>query len=359
MNYLNNPQFDHAQTPRVGVLLTNLGTPDAPEPRSLRKYLKQFLSDPRVVELPRPLWWFILQVILLVRPKRSAAAYKKVWTEEGSPLLVHTRALASAINSSLSGQYGGKLTVEFAMRYGDPAISAKLQQLLEQGVTKLLVLPLYPQYGGPTTASTFDAVAANFTGRRSLPELRFVTHYHDFPAYIHALANKVRAHWQEHGRGGKLIFSYHGLPQSVFDKGDPYHCECYKTSRLVAEALDLNESEHITTFQSRFGAQEWLKPYTDEVLKALPAQGIKSVQILCPGFAVDCLETLEEIDQENREYFLAAGGEQYQYIPCLNSDAEHIEMMSSLITGHLAGWLHGDKNNAETAQLAIARGALR
>lgn len=358
MKYLNRQNFDHGHKPKIGVLISNLGTPDAPQTAELRRYLKQFLSDPRVVEVPRLLWWFILHgVILTLRPKRSAAAYRKVWTSEGSPLLIHTRAQAEALQESLSRQYGDELIVDFAMRYGEPAIDTRLQGLVDRGVTKLLVLPLYPQYSGPTTASTFDAVAADFKRRRWLPELRFVTHYHDYPPYIQALGNKIMAHWEQHGRAEKLIFSYHGVPQSYLDAGDPYHCECHKTTRLVAEMLGLEESQYATTFQSRFGRAQWLKPYTDHVLQALPGEGVKSVQILCPGFSSDCLETLEEIDEENREYFMTAGGERFEYIRCLNSDPEHIEALSQLIQEQLSGWTTGTEDGDRRKALATAMGA--
>jgi ferrochelatase len=361
MKYIGNQDFDHGRETRIGVLITNLGTPRAPRTAELRIYLKQFLSDPRIVEVPRLLWWFILNgAILNLRPRRSAAAYRKIWTSDGSPLLVHTRAQAEALQTFLSRQFGKKLIVDFAMRYGEPSIKAGVQGLLDHGVTKLLVLPLYPQYGAATTASTFDALAADFSRRRWLPELRFVTHYHDYPPYIHALVKHIRAYWEIHGRAGKIIFSYHGVPQDFLDRGDPYHCECHKTTRLVAEMLALEDSEYTTTFQSRFGRGEWLKPYTDEVLKALPDQGIKAVQILCPGFSADCLETLEEIDEENRAYFLAAGGGRYEYIPCLNSEPDHIAALGQLIGEQLSGWMvENDDENVQTKALAIARGASR
>jgi ferrochelatase len=340
MKYIGTDSFDHEQTPRVGILLTNLGTPSAPQKTALRAYLKEFLWDPRVVEVPRPLWWLILHgVILNIRPARSAAAYRSVWTERGSPLLFHTQDQAAALREHLSRQFGDQIMVEFAMRYGAPSIADTLQSMLRRGVRKLLVLPLYPQYSGATTGSTFDALAADFTRRRWLPELRFVSHYHDHPAYISAVANSIRQHRQEHGGADKLLFSYHGVPQSYLDEGDPYHCECLKTSRLIAQELGLNESEYQTTFQSRFGRQEWIKPYTDAILKGLPAEGVKHVQVISPGFAADCLETLEELAVENRDYFLAAGGERYQYIPCLNSTPGHIAALASIASEHLAGWL--------------------
>ncbi len=340
MKYIGTDNFNHEQVPHVGILLTNLGTPQAPKKGALRVYLKEFLSDPRVVEVPRLLWWFILHgVILNIRPARSAASYRSVWTERGSPLLFHTQDQADALRETMTQQFGDRVIVEFAMRYGTPSIPDVLQTMLQRGVRKLLVLPLYPQYSGATTGSTFDALAANFTQRRWLPELRFVSHYHDHPAYISAVAASVRAYREKHGSAEKLLFSYHGVPQSYLDEGDPYHCECLKTSRLVATELGLTETDYLTTFQSRFGRQEWLKPYTDMTLKGLPAQGIKAVQVICPGFAADCLETLEELAVENRDYFLAAGGERYEYIPCLNSSPQHVAALATIATEHLSGWL--------------------
>ncbi|MFN3235603.1 MAG: ferrochelatase [Pseudomonadales bacterium] len=342
--------FDHADQDKIGVLITNLGTPDAPNKSALRRYLKQFLSDPRVVEIPRLVWMLILHgIILNVRPARSAEAYASVWSDEGSPLLVHTKNQAEALQKRLAKI--DHVVVEMAMRYGQPSIPQALDKLLDGGVRKLLVLPLYPQYSGSTTASTFDALADDFTKRRWLPELRFVTHYHDHPQYIAAVANKIAAHWQEHGRADKLVFSFHGVPKSYLENGDPYHCECHKTARLVAEYLNLSEQEYIVVFQSRFGYAEWLQPYCDETMKTLPTEGVKSVQVVCPGFAADCLETIEEIDVENREYFLAAGGERFEYIPALNSDDAHIDMLQQLIEENMLGWqVAVDETRAERAK---------
>ena len=357
MKYTGSPNFDHSQAPRVGVLLTNLGTPDAPETKPLRKYLKQFLWDPRVVEIPRPAWWLILNgIILRLRPSRSAAAYRKVWTERGSPLMFHTQDQADAVRAVMQQRYGKRVIVDFAMRYGTPDIAATLQNMLQQGVRKLLVLPLYPQYSGATTGSTFDAVAADFTQRRWLPEIRFVAQYHDHPAYIEALTESIRRYREQHGTADKLIFSYHGEPRRYLDQGDPYHCQCHKTTRLVVEKLGLQESEYLTTFQSRFGKAQWLQPYTDETLKAFPGQGIKSVQVVCPGFSSDCLETIGEIDDENYTYFKQAGGEHFGYIPCLNSDPGHISALTTLIGEQMAGWLD-DLNDDSTKDRAIAMGA--
>ena len=344
MRYTNTKNFQHQQTDKIGVLLTNLGTPDAPTPKALRRYLAEFLSDPRVVEVPRLLWWLILHgVILRIRPRRSAKAYATVFTDQGSPLLFHTQRQCDAVRKQLQTQGHQQLEVAFAMRYGNPSIQSALNELFAKGVRKLLVLPLYPQYSASTTASTFDAIARDFMQRRWLPDFRFVSHYHDFSPFIEAAAQQIEAFWQQHGRPEKLLFSYHGIPKRYLLNGDPYHCECYKTSRLIAERLGLNESDYITTFQSRFGREEWLKPYTDETLKSLPKQGIKNVQVFCPGFSADCLETIEEIAEENKDYFMHAGGEQYHYIPALNDNPAHIDALCQLIESNLANWqLHPD-----------------
>ena len=339
MKYKNSNAFKHSQASKVGVLITNLGTPQAPTTGALRRYLKEFLSDPRVVEFPRLLWWFILNVIILnLRPRRSAKAYKTVWTEQGSPLALHTEAQAEALSAKIKARYGDAVELDWAMRYGKPSVENAIQNMQDKGVKKLIVLPLYPQYSCSTTASTFDAIAQDFTQRRWLPELRFVADYHDFPAYIAALAATVTQHWETHGKADKLIFSYHGTPLRYLHKGDPYHCQCLKTSRLVAEQLGLAEDQYLIAFQSIFGREQWLQPYTEATLKALPAQGVESVQIICPGFSADCLETIEEIDVENRSYFETAGGKRYEYIAALNSRDEHIDALDQLIEKHMQGW---------------------
>ena len=346
MKYIGN---DIQQAvPKVGVIVTNLGTPDSPEPPALRRYLKQFLSDPRVVEFPRMLWWLVLHgVILRIRPRRSAANYKKIWTEQGSPLAVHTQKLAQGLQLAISKRWGDKVMLDHAMRYGSPSISEVMQSQFDRGVTKLLVLPLYPQYSCSTTGSTFDAIAADFKQRRSLPDLQFVAHYYDSNAFIAALSTNIRAHWQQFGRADKLIFSYHGEPKRYVDNGDPYQYQCEETSRLLAQALQLEEGEYITAYQSRFGREEWLRPYLDETLKAFPGQGVKSVQIVCPGFAVDCLETLDEIAMESRDYFINSGGDRYEYIPCMNADNNHIEALATVIADQLSCWLPESKNTKE------------
>jgi len=359
MKYQNNPDFSHQQHDKIGILITNLGTPDAPKKTELKRYLREFLSDPRVVEIPRLLWWMILNfVILNIRPRRSAKAYSTVWTERGSPLLFNTQDQADALRKKLHEKHGEAITVEFAMRYGSPSVDSVIEKMLKGGVRKLLVLPLYPQYCASTTASTFDAVATSLATKRLIPELRFINHYHDFPEYIQAVADKIRQHWAVNGRADKLIFTYHGIPKRYLLNGDPYHCECYKTSRLLAENLGLTADEYMVTFQSRFGREEWLQPYTDKTLMALPEQGIKSVQLVCPGFSSDCLETIEEIGIENHEYFIEAGGDRYEYIPALNAESSHIDMMANLLEQHLQGW-SGFEDTAQRAELAVKLGAKR
>jgi len=331
--------FTHDQPDRTGVLLVNLGTPDGPDRASVRRYLKEFLWDPRVVEVPRPIWWLVLNLVILnTRPGRSAEAYSKIWTEQGSPLLAISRAQETALRHTLNERFGEQVCVALGMRYGSPSIASGLQELREQGARRVLVLPLYPQYSATTTASIFDEVTRQLRGWRWLPELRFINHYHDESAYIGALAASVRQWRQEHGNADKLLLSFHGIPQEYFDKGDPYFCECQKTGRLLAESLGLQEDQWLLTFQSRLGPKQWLQPYTDKTLEHLGGEGVKSVQVMCPGFSADCLETLEEIAMENRDTFLGAGGERYEYIPCLNDQQIHIDMLAGLVEKHLSGW---------------------
>lgn len=350
MKYRNRNNFGHKNGAKIGVLLVNLGTPQAPTAKAVRPYLKQFLSDPRVVEIPRAIWYFILNgIILPFRSKKSAQAYASIWTEQGSPLLCNTQALAQSVATQFDEK---QVLVEFAMRYGSPSMDDKISALLDQGVEKLLVLPLYPQYSATTTASTFDAVAASFKTRRWFPELRFVNQYLDEPKYIQALADKVKAHWQQHGKADRLMLSYHGIPKHFWDNGDPYVCQCFKTSRLLAEALQVEPDSILTCFQSRFGKAQWVEPYTDATLKSLPSQGVKSIQVMCPGFSVDCLETLEEIAEENREYFMEAGGESYQYIDCLNQDEAHVDAITEVIKQNLQGWqVASDRGETEQRYL--------
>jgi protoporphyrin/coproporphyrin ferrochelatase len=337
--YAGSEGFRHGTREKLGVLVTNLGTPDAPETGALRRYLKEFLWDPRVVEVPRPLWWLILNgVILRIRPRRSAEAYRAVWTEEGSPLLSISRAQVAGIKERLSARLPAPVEVVLGMRYGNPSIPAALKQLHDLNVRRLLVLPLYPQYSASTTASTFDALATTLMGWRWIPELRFISRYHDEPGYIGALADSVREHWAAKGRGEHLVMSFHGVPRRYLDKGDPYHCQCVKTGRLLAERLELEDGSWSVTFQSRFGREEWLKPYTDASIRALGQRGLKRIDVICPGFSADCLETIEEIGVENAGYFHEAGGETLNYIPCLNTRADHLDYLADLALRHLQGW---------------------
>ena len=334
----NNTNFDHKKPQKIGVLLVNLGTPTEPTASAVRIYLKEFLSDSRVVEIPKIIWWFILNLIILpFRSKRSAEAYSSIWQKEGSPLLINTKKLAEKVGQKLAIEHDN-IMVDYAMRYGTDNIAEKLKAFEQQGLSKLLVIPLYPQYSATTTASIFDVVGDYYQQQRRIPDIRFISHYHDNEDYVNALVNKVKDHWYMHGKAEKLILSFHGIPQRNWDKGDPYACECFKTSRLVAEQLELSQDQILTTFQSRFGKAQWIQPYTEGTLKALAAQGTKSVQVVCPGFAVDCLETLEEIAEENKEYFIEAGGEKFEYITCLNDDDSHVDMMSQLILDNTKAW---------------------
>jgi protoporphyrin/coproporphyrin ferrochelatase len=330
-----NPDADfHAPNslPKTGVLLVNLGTPDAPTTKAVRRYLAEFLSDPRVIEVPRVIWWCILHgVILRIRPKKSAALYKSVWTEQGSPLMVIAKRQTAAIQAAL----GEKVSVKLAMRYGNPSIKSVLDEFQQEAVRKIIVLPLYPQYAGPTTGSTFDAIADALKKWRWIPELHFINQYCDRPLYIESLSNSIRDYLHTHEKPQKIIFSYHGIPKRYLISGDPYYCFCQKTTRLVQEKLGLEKEDCITSFQSRVGREEWLKPYTDELLSELPSKNIKKIAIISPAFSADCLETLEELAVENCHLFINAGGESYNYIPALNDRPDHIQALVSLIKEQL------------------------
>jgi ferrochelatase len=359
------PDYSHGSALRTGVLIVNLGTPDAPTAPALRTYLKEFLSDPRVVEIPKIVWWFILNgIILNVRPKKSAAKYATVWMEEGSPLRVYTERQTQLIGAELARR-GVDVDIDYAMRYGNPSIPAVLERLRAKGLRRLLVLPMYPQYSSSTTATAFDVVFDAFSSMRNQPDLRLIRSFQDFDPYIEALAAQVRRHWDTHGRGDLLLFSFHGVPKRSLIKGDPYHCECHKTARLVAEKLGLEHHQWKTAFQSRFGKAEWLKPYTSEVLHELPGKGVKTLDVMCPGFPADCLETLEEIAMEGKEEFLMAGGQAYRYIPCLNDDPRGVSAFTDLIQAHLSGWPVSPPTAASAAQLqaqqerALSMGAER
>ncbi|MCB1851974.1 MAG: ferrochelatase [Gammaproteobacteria bacterium] len=364
MKMRDQSDFSHDSSDCIGVLLTNLGTPDSFQPADVRRYLKEFLWDPRVVELSRPLWWLLLNLVILnIRPRKSATAYAKVWSAAGSPLLAISREQAAALQAQLDKTALQPITVALAMRYGNPSIAAGLELLRQAGARRILVLPLYPQYSAATTASTFDAVSAVLRSWRWLPELRFVNHYHDDPGYISALAQSVRSFWQVNGEPEMLLMSFHGIPQQAFLAGDPYFCECQKTGRLLAEELSLTTTRWQLSFQSRLGRGEWLQPYTDKTLEALAREGTRNLHVICPGFSADCLETLEEIAIENRDRFLAAGGERYAYIPCLNSGPDHIEMLEQLVHRHSAGWMPGSSQSERSTdqvrrrERAVAMGA--
>jgi ferrochelatase len=354
--YLGSAGFDHRTPERIGILLVNLGTPAAPDTASVRRYLKQFLSDPRVIETPRWLWWLILNgVILRIRPSRSAHAYQQIWTEQGSPLLVYSQALIDKLREQLHAQLHPDIKVVLGMSYGEPSLTHALTQLHQANVRKLLILPLYPQYSGSTTGSVFDAVTRILQRWRWVPELRSINQYHDHATYIEALAQSLRQHWQHHEKH-HLLLSFHGLPKSYLLNGDPYHCQCLKTGRLLAEQLQLRPDEWSVSFQSRVGREEWLGPYTEQVLLDFARKGPKRITVACPGFAADCLETLEEIALRNRDEFLQAGGEQLDYVPALNASDSHVQLLMELVRQHTQGWQPGADRSA-TQTRAMQQGA--
>lgn len=332
-SYHGEAEFEHDSAGTTGVLLVNLGTPDDPSPGAVRRYLREFLSDPRVIETPRWLWLTILHgIILRIRPARSAAAYRKIWTSEGSPLLT--------ISQRLTKMLGGELhdaTVELGMSYGNPSISSALDKLRARRVRRLIVLPLYPQYSATTVGTVFDLVAKHFNKQRWIPELSFVTHYHDRPAFIQALAASVRRFWEANGRGERLLFSFHGIPKSYLLKGDPYHCQCLATARLVATELGLEDAQWHVSFQSRVGREEWLRPYTDDTMRLWGGEGVGDIDVVCPGFSIDCLETLEEIAMQNRDLYQSCGGGELRYVPCLNDSSEHVEFLSAIVQEKMRG----------------------
>ena len=329
---------------KIGILLSNLGTPDAPTKAAVKPYLRQFLSDTRVIEPPPPRWiWQIIlnAVILNLRPKKSAKAYKTVWDThgEGSPLLSIAKKQKNAIASELEKNAPGKFIVSLGMSYGNPSMGSALNELESQGCKNIIVLPLYPQYAGASTGSVFDAVAREFMTWRNVPDLRFISSYNKEDLYIEALANSVKEYQAVHGKPDLLLMSYHGIPKRYFDKGDNYPCQCCKTTFLLASKLDLKPNEYTMTFQSRLGVAEWMKEYTDKPLKSLPGKGVKSVQVICPGFSADCLETIEEISEENKNYFMESGGEKFGYIPALNDRQDHIDFLTKLLLKNAQGWM--------------------
>ena len=326
-------------TSQTAVVLVNLGTPDEPTPGAVRRYLKEFLSDPRVVEIPKAVWWFILNgIILPFRSRQSAEKYASIWTRDGSPLKYHTQAQATLLRGAL-GERGHKgLTVTMAMRYGSPSLPEVLAKLQADGCQRILVLPAYPQYSGTTTASVFDAVFDHFKRVRNVPELRFVRNYHDHDGYLDALKKTVLSHWEQHGRGDKLVMSFHGVPKRTYTLGDPYYDECQVTARLLADKLRLRDDEYLVTFQSRFGKAEWLQPYTAPTVAQLAKDGVRKLDVICPGFTSDCLETLEEIAMEVRHDFLSNGGKEFHYIPCLNSHPAWTAALAEVAEHNLLGW---------------------
>jgi ferrochelatase len=346
MKYTGQTQFKHNTQPSTGILLVNLGTPDAPTPSAVRKYLAEFLADPRVVEMPRILWRIILHgIILRIRPRPVARNYAKIWTEQGSPLMVRSRAIAAKLQAKIEQELPGPAHVALAMRYGQPSIAAGLQNLRDKNIERLLILPMYPQYSATTTAAIFDEVSHQLQHWRWLPQFRMLMQYHDHPFYIKAISDQIQQSLSENGKPDKLVLSFHGIPERYLKAGDPYFCQCQKTARLISERLNLASKEWMLCFQSRFGREPWLQPYLDKTLEAMPKQGIKSVQIIAPGFAADCLETLEELAMQNQELFKKQGGEFYHYIPALNESEAHIELLLALVKQETKAWPETDPDS--------------
>ncbi|HTP95693.1 MAG TPA: ferrochelatase [Burkholderiales bacterium] len=361
MAYRPEPSYAHGTRAAIGVLLINLGTPQAPDAPALRRYLKQFLSDPRVIEIPRALWWPILHgIVLRMRPRRSAAKYARIWTPEGSPLAVHTERQTKMLRGYLGERIRVPLVVEFAMRYGAPSVADAIERLKQAHCDRVLAVPLYPQYSASASASALDAVGAALARLRNVPALRTIRHFHDHPGYIGALAQSVRDHWLKTGRPERLVMSFHGLPRFQLERGDPYHCECHMTARLVAEALALAPADYTVCFQSRFGRAQWLEPYTAQVLAELGRQKLKRVDVLCPGFVSDCLETLEEIGMEGKATFLNAGGGEFHLLPCLNERDDWLRALTDLVLANLLGWTAAAQSPEAldaSRQRAVALGA--
>jgi ferrochelatase len=354
MSYQTEPNFAHGTPARTGILLVNLGTPDAPTAKAVRPYLKEFLSDPRVVEIPRLIWWMILNgIILNTRPKKSAAKYAKIWMPEGSPLRVHTAKQSVLLQGYLGQRTKAPFVVDYAMSYGNPSIAGAMQKFKAQNCRRILVVPMYPQYAASSTATVFDLVFRALGKMRSVPAIRTLRNFHDDPGYIKALAGNINDYWMKHGRPEKLVMSFHGVPQYTLDKGDFYHCECHKTGRLLAQELGLKPEQYAVSFQSRFGKAEWIKPYTTATLVELGKQKTKRVDVVCPGFIADCLETLEEIAIEGKKDFLRAGGGEFHYIPCLNERNDWIHALTDLVLENLHGWL------IETDAAELEQGRLR
>jgi ferrochelatase len=363
MTYQPEPTYTHGTQAKTGILLVNLGTPDEPTTSAVRRYLKQFLSDTRVVEIPKPVWWLILNgIILNVRPKKSAKKYASIWRSDGSPLRVYTERQAQMLRGYLGESIRSPLVVAAAMRYGNPSLQSAIDKLRSENCDNVLVLPLYPQYAASTTASTMDELGRVLATMRNVPGIRFVRSYHDHPAYISAIAKNLQAEWMKIGRPNfatdKLLMTFHGLPKFHLDKGDPYHCQCHKTARLIAEELGLKKDEYVVTFQSRFGRAEWLQPYTDKTLEKLGKAGTKRIDVICPGFAADCLETLEEIADEARTTFLQAGGKEFYYIPVANDTQPYVEALAAVARENLGGWV-SEKFDRAAAEREAGASAVR
>ena len=339
---ISEKDFSHGTPNSVGILLVNLGTPDNTKTSSVRRYLRQFLSDPRVIEVPKVIWWFVLNLFILpFRPSKSAEAYKEIWTKEGSPLLLYSEEITKKIQKSFNGrELKNDFHIELAMSYGKPSIENSLDKLRKKNVRRILLLPMYPQYSSTTTGSVFENVTKVLSKQRWIPEFRHINQYHDNKAYIETISESIKEFWKSNGTSDRLLFSFHGLPKKMLLEGDPYHCQCYKTARLVSEKLELSEDDWFVSFQSRLGPTKWLEPYTDETLKSWGEKKSGVVDVICPGFSVDCLETLEEIAMENAEYYEEAGGKKLRYIPALNSQQKHISFLINLIEKNISDWIH-------------------
>jgi len=358
---LPEPTYQHGSQNKTGVLLVNLGTPDAPTKEAVRPYLKQFLSDTRVIEMPRWLWWPILHgLILTFRPAKSAEKYKLIWMPEGSPLKVHTERQTKLLAKSLAKRTQSPLVVEYAMNIGNPSLADVFKKMKEQGCERILAIPLFPQYASSSTGSAMSNIFSLLKEVRNLPEIRTIKQYHDNPDYIAALATNINEYWESNGRPDKLVMSFHGIPQESLDNGDPYHCACHKTGRLLAEDLGLNDDQYQVCFQSRFGRAKWLTPYTSTTLEQLGKANLSRVDVVCPGFVSDCLETLEEIAIEAKETFIKAGGQEFHYIPCLNEHEDWIQALSNIAYTNLQGWLdleQSEESLKKSKQLALNMGA--
>lgn len=353
--YAPEPPYAHGSRRRIGILLIQLGTPEAATPRAVRAYLREFLSDPRVVELPRAVWLPFLHLwVLPTRPRESARRYAEVWMSDGAPLRVHTERQTVLLRGCLGDRAGTlPLVVDYAMRYGRPSIQDRLKEMKAQQCDRILLAPLYPQYSASTTATALDTAFRFLQEARSQPALRTVRNFHDHPGYIGALAQSIRDYWARHSRPEMLVVSFHGVPRAMLDRGDPYHCECQKTARLLTEALGLPAERYRISFQSRLGRGEWLKPYTADVLTALGRQKTGRVDVVCPGFVSDCLETLEEIAIEGKSLFLNAGGREFHAIPCLNERDDWIRALADIVLTNLVGW--GDNATHETLEMSRLR----